>query len=189
MQISDQYICDLIRNRKKKGIEELYHKYYKLLVVWADTFLNDLSVAEDLVQEFFIAIWEKRYLENIHFANLKTYLYISVRHRVLNQLDRKDPLREVCGMEKIYPLWEEYDSGLDHIIVRVHKAVESLPPRSREVVECVYLNNMKYKDVAEKLHVSVATVKTLLVNSLKSLRKTLNSNLEFLFFFLLRKKN
>ena len=58
----------------------------------------------------------------------------------------------------------------DEMIDQVLKALEALPPRSREVLECVHLKNMKYAEVAELLGISVATVKTLLVRSLKTLR-------------------
>ena len=58
----------------------------------------------------------------------------------------------------------------EDMIDQVLKALDVLPPRSREVLECVHLKNMKYAEVAELLGISVATVKTLLVRSLKTLR-------------------
>ena len=60
MQQKDVQICDLLKNKDAKGMEFLFEEYYKPLVVWGDTFLNDVSRSEDLVQDFLIKLWEKR---------------------------------------------------------------------------------------------------------------------------------
>ena len=49
MQQKDVQICDLLKNKDAKGMEFLFEEYYKPLVVWGDTFLNDVSRSEDLV--------------------------------------------------------------------------------------------------------------------------------------------
>ena len=59
-----------------------------------------------------------------------------------------------------------------------------MPPKGREVVKCVYLKGMKYKEVAELMNVSVSTIKTHLVNSLKTLRLK-SKNCSDLFLLLL----
>ncbi len=187
VQIPDTTICALIRKRNQKGLEYLFQKYYKPLVVWAATFLNEIGVSEDLVQDFFIYVWEKGMLDDVSPASLKSYLYIAVRNRVCNQLQKTDLLREATEIEGIAPIWEEYDDFEEEIVRMVEKAVENLPPRSREIVKCVYLRNMKYKEVAEKLQISVATVKTLLVNSLKVLRRSSADNRKLLLFLYLKR--
>lgn len=86
---------------------------------------------------------------------------------------------------------EEYDDLKDQMMEKVREALERLPERSREVVKSVYLENLKYKEVAEKYGISIATVKTLLVNSLKTLRKEFSvySGIFFLFFLKKVKKS
>lgn len=187
MELSDQIICELLKKRDKQGLEALYQKYYKALVVWADTFLNNIPASEDLVQEFFISIWEKQSLDHTEPDKLKEYLHTSVRNRALNHLEKHDPLRDVYGIDRIVPIWEEYDSGIDDLIARVMKAVEKLPPRSRDVVKCIYVEGLHYKEAAEKLGISIATLKTLLVNSLKTLRSTFGADVEIFFVYLLKK--
>ena len=75
MQIPDTTICSLCRQKNRKGLEYLFQMYYRPLVVWADTFVNDIGGAEDLVQEFFIHIWEKELLDGVKPETLKSYLY------------------------------------------------------------------------------------------------------------------
>ena len=61
MRPIDQEICSLLKVRKIGGMELLFREYYKPLVVWATTFLHDTQRAEDIVQDFFVKLWEKPY--------------------------------------------------------------------------------------------------------------------------------
>ena len=178
---SDETICLLIKRKEKNGIEYLFEKYYRSLVVWADTFIHDMNAAENLVQEFFIRLWEKEMLQNVQPVCLRNYLYVGVRNRALNSLEKTDLLRRVGEIAIPVGVSEEYE---DQMMEKVREALERLPERSREVVKSVYLENLKYKEVAEKYGISIATVKTLLVNSLKTLRKEFSvySGIFFLFF-------
>lgn len=60
MQIPDSTICSLLNQGEEKGMEYLFTRYYKPLVLWAASFLNNIPQSEDLVQDFFIRLWEKR---------------------------------------------------------------------------------------------------------------------------------
>lgn len=77
----DQKICDLLRSRNKKGRDLLFQVYYTSLVLWANTFLNSLPAAEDLVQEFFITVWKDRFYEKFQAHHLSSFLRIVVKNR------------------------------------------------------------------------------------------------------------
>lgn len=187
MHLSDKAICDLLKKGEIKDLEYLFQEYYKPLVLWADTFLNDIALSEDLVQEFFVKLWEKELLSGLTSDTLKSYLYTSVRNRAFNALSKKDTLRNTSDIAGNNRVWEEYDDWEEEVIRQVEEAVGKLPPRSREIVECVYLQGMKYKEVAEKFEISVSTVKTLLVNSLKTLRKETKDEKDLFLFLYLKK--
>lgn len=187
MHLSDEAICDLLKKGEIKDLEYLFQEYYKPLVLWADTFLNDIALSEDLVQEFFVKLWEKELLSGLTSDTLKSYLYTSVRNRAFNALSKKDTLRNTSDIAGNNRVWEEYDDWEEEVIRQVEEAVGKLPPRSREIVECVYLQGMKYKEVAEKFEISVSTVKTLLVNSLKTLRKETKDEKDLFLFLYLKK--
>ena len=189
MIYSSEIICDYLKQRDRKGIKLLFEVYYKPLVLWADTFLNDISRSEDLVQDFFLKLWEQELGNYLQPDTLKSYLYTSIRNRALNLLDKNDPLRLAYELELEDRIWEEYDDGWDEMFCQVESAMNKLAPRSREVVELVYLKNMKYKEVAILLNISLATVKTLLVNALKKLRKECHSENKILFYFFMRNLN
>lgn len=170
--MSDQEICELLKERKIGGMELLFKEYYKPLVVWAATFLHDTQRSEDVVQDFFVKLWEKSFVDKLQPDTLKSYLFTSVRNLALNQLDRIDPLRRACDVARYESPWEEYDSFEDEVFRRVETEIGKLPPRTQEIIRSVYLKGMKYKEVAEELGISVSTVNSLLVKALKKLRQT-----------------
>ena len=172
MRVSDQEICELLKERKIGGMELLFKEYYKPLVVWAATFLHDTQRSEDVVQDFFVKLWEKSFVDKLQPDTLISYLFTSVRNLALNQLDRIDPLRRACDVARYESPWEEYDSFEDEVFRRVETEIGKLPPRTQEIIRSVYLKGMKYKEVADELGISVSTVNSLLVKALKKLRQT-----------------
>ncbi len=172
MRVIDQEICELLKERKIGGMELLFKEYYKPLVVWVATFLHDTQRSEDVVQDFFVKLWEKSFADKLQPDTLKSYLFTSVRNLALNQLDRIDPLRRACDVARYESPWEEYDSFEDEVFRRVETEIGKLPPRTQEIIRSVYLKGMKYKEVAEELGISVSTVNSLLVKALKKLRQT-----------------
>lgn len=185
MRAIDQEICALLKVRKIGGMELLFKEYYKPLVVWGATFLHDTQRAEDVVQDFFVKLWEKSLADKLLPDTLKSYLFTAVRNLSLNQMDKIDPLARACDVAHYESPWEEYDSFEDEVFHRVEVEVGKLPPRTQEIIRCVYLKGMKYKEVAEELGISVATVNSLLVKALKTLRQQADNKDEiavYLFF-------
>jgi RNA polymerase sigma-70 factor (ECF subfamily) len=174
-----------LRRRDEKGLELLFDTHYRPLVMWADSFLQDVTRAEDLVQEFFVRLWERRFVDGLSPAALRAYLFASVRNAAINALGRKDPLRMARGVTRADGAWAEYDDLTERMLQELEREVERLPSRSREVVRAVYVDGLRYKEVAERYAISVATVKTLLVGALKHLREKTRGARDrfFLLFF------
>ncbi len=187
MQVSDQTICLLLKKRNLKGMEYLFKKYYRPLVLWADTFLNHIPHSEDLIQDFFIKIWEKELYLSFLPETLKSYLFTSIKNQALNSAVKRDPLKLASDVKAYERKWEEYDATDEEILQKLEKAIEELPPRSREVVKRVYQRGMRYREVADELGISIATVKTLLVQSLKKIRQD-TYELKKFFLYLFMKK-
>lgn len=185
----DCEICRLLSACNPKGMDLLFDTYYGRLVVWADTFLKDVQLAEGVVQEFFIALWEKKKLKELAAESLTSFLYVSVRNRCLKKLEKQDIFHYTTDLQEVDLACEEYNEKHDRIITQVLQEMENLPPRSREVMEGVFIHGMKYREVAEKYNVSVSTVKTLLGNAVRKLREQLDKEgyAVFLLFFCKKK--
>lgn len=185
METTDNTICSLFNRHQEKGMELLFTRYYKPLVIWAMSLLKSLPQAEDLVQDFFIGLWGKRHKHTLQPETLKSFLYTSVRNLAIDRIKKRDPLFQATPLSFLDKPWEEYDNIREEILLIIKKEIANLPERTREVISCIYLKGMSYKDTARSLGVSVATVNTLLVHALKKLRQIKSSDFDFplLFFF------
>lgn len=190
MYFSDQDILASMRKDKTIGIQRLFDRYYRPLVLFADEFLKDRSAAEDLVQDFFVKLWEDDYLLKVTASTLGSYLYSAVRNRAISFLQRKDVLRnsqELGVIDISVDVVEDIDEERMDIVM---KEVELLPERTRQVVERVMLRGLKYKEAAEELKISINTVKFALKEGTKRLRERLASmGPEVLFYFLRKFSN
>lgn len=83
MYFSDQDILASMRKDKTIGIQRLFDRYYRPLVLFADEFLKDRSAAEDLVQDFFVKLWEDDILLKVTASTLGSYLYSAVKDRAI----------------------------------------------------------------------------------------------------------
>lgn len=188
MQVSNKEICFFLKRGNRRGMDLLFDRYFESLVLWAVTFLGDIDLSKDIVQDFFVDIWKKQEYKKWVPDTLSAYLYISVRNRCYNNLKKKDPLKDVLSLDNVEMLYDEYQDNKEFIINTIIGEVERLPKRGQEVVKCVYLKGMSYKETAAVLQVSVATVKTHLVRSLKTLRLRSTAFDNFLLFIFLSKK-
>lgn len=180
MHHSDEHICRLLRQNNSKGLELMFDHYYKSLVIWSDSFLNNIQTAEDIVQEFFVTFWEKKHFQNLTTGNLRGYIFASIKNRTLKYIAKNDPLKQSLPLFNIVVEILEPDDITDDILQAIKAEIEKLPPRTKEVLLAVYIEGMSYKDTALRFAISVATVNTLLVNALKRLRKVFSDL--FVFF-------
>lgn len=185
MQIPDSTICSLLNQGEEKGMEYLFTRYYKPLVLWAASFLNNIPQSEDLVQDFFIRLWEKRTQTSLQATTFKSFLYTSVRNLAFDRMEKKDPLRHATDLKSSDKAWEEYDTLEEEVLARVKNEIDKLPERSRKIMQCIYLQGLHYKETAAKLGISIATVNTLLVNALKKIRQAYPDITQNIILFLL----
>ena len=175
MQVDDKLICRFLGEHDHRGMEVLFEYYYRPLVLWSDTFLSDIPAAEDVVQDFLVDFWEKRAYERITSGSIRGYLFAAVRNRALKLLEKRDVLREAGGVLPVLVDESDTDWLTEEILQAVEAEIEKLPPRMREVLRAVYIDGLSYRETAEKFVISIATVKTLLVNALKRLRKVFSN--------------
>ena len=93
MRKSDRDILDVFVKNRKEGVRMLFDRYYRPLVLYAGSLIDDDTMAEDLVQEFFVRLWEDDYLKHIEEKALSSYLFSSVRNSCYTYTHKKDVLR------------------------------------------------------------------------------------------------
>lgn len=185
---NEEILCALEAD-KTKGIRLLFERYYHSLVIYSNRILFDPYKAEDTVQEVFVRLWEDDYLSKVPAAGLTSYLFTAVRNSCMTYNTRKDILKSPVELSDIDVPVEAFTSVDEERIERVMYEIGQLPPRTRQVVECVMLKGLKYKEAAAELNISVNTVKFLLKEGTQKLRTKLTNEMFQLFFTFFKKKH
>lgn len=167
----------------EKAFEEVFQLYFKVLAVFAKKFVNDLQVAEDLVQEVLVKLYENRKSVQFH-TSLKAFLFQSVRNKCIDHLrsvksksDHHDHILHVNYAEQ----FDFNDTMIQaELEQRIYNAISELPAQCQQVFKMSRLEGKKNQEIAETLNLSKRTVETQVSNALKRLRKDVFQYLKLL---------
>ena len=176
MRRSDEEILSVLTADKSKGVQLLFERYYRPLVVFATELVRDQMTAEDLVQDLFLALWEGDSLTALKAPALASYLFVSIRNRCYTHLNRKDALRDPVDLADVDVAADTAASISQEIVDRVTEEIKKMSEQTAKVLSCILLDDMKYQECADHLHVSVNTVKTLLRNGMKALGEAMKDD-------------
>ncbi len=158
------------------AFEILFRHYYPGLVIYASKFVQDSTEAEEIVQEFFIRLWEKHHTVKLS-PTLKSYVFQSVKNSSLNFIrDKKvslpiiEELIHRSGSALIFNPDLYVASELQQ---KIESAVSNLPVKCREVFLMSRFRNMKNDEIAQELNISKRTVETHISNAIKVLKTEL----------------
>jgi RNA polymerase sigma-70 factor (ECF subfamily) len=159
--VSDADLLARVGERDHEAFEILYGRYVRPVFSLALRRLGDRGHAEDAVQEAFAAIWRSAATYRPERGAAGGWLYTVARNAIVDRLRRNGPaadaeLPELASAEP-GPAQQAEDSFVSW---RVHRALEELPPREREVIELAYWSGMSQSEVAEFLGLPLGTVKT-----------------------------
>ena len=161
--------------------KELYDTYAPLLIFHAGKYV-DSDTAQDLVQDLFLKVWQKRIFLFLK-EGIKTYLYHAIQHACLDYLKHLDVqdnyVAAVTTRMKIEEIYYNDDPQFlfakDERLERVYKEIERLPEKCREIFTMSYLEERKTAEIAQLLNISTRTVEAQLYKALKLLRSEINS--------------
>jgi RNA polymerase sigma-70 factor (ECF subfamily) len=166
-----------IADGDRAAFEDLYHRYVRSVFGLALRKLGDRSRAEDAVQEVFAAVWRSAGSYKPERGPAAPWLYAVARNAVTDRLRaRVDTPAEVPDRPSTEPGPPE-QAEASYTSWRVHRALEELPEREREVVELAYWSGLSQSEVAEFLHIPLGTVKTRTRSALAHLSDLLEGDL------------
>jgi RNA polymerase sigma-70 factor (ECF subfamily) len=191
----DQQYFSAIKNGDKESFELLFKAYYQPLCFYATKFLGNNNDAEEIVQDVFINIWEKRNTMTDPLS-VRNYLFGAVRNRSLNALKH----RKIVDQHKLNNLKTQLEQSNDDfmqevgLMKKIYTQIDALPPRRREIFILSREYGLKYREIAEKLNISVKTVEAQMGEALKTLRENLKEYKKMMiglviFFFSSKGKN
>ncbi len=184
-QSEEKQLFDRIKNGDEKAFETFFHKYYGHLCLYATKIINNNSAAEEIVQDFFVKIWEKRGQTNIE-TSIKNYLFRSVRNLCFNYIQHNKT--KIKYTQKVISELENNFSDDDNypeieLTQKIEESINSLPEKRKEIFKLSRQEGLKYKEIAEKLNISIKTVETQMSLAIKTLRDKLKNYSSFFTFF------
>lgn len=150
------------RHDEKKIFGKLFELYFTRLKKFALSFVKDEVLAEEVVMDVFLKLWERRSkLDTID--NLTTYLFVAVRntcHNYLRKINRQrfDSLDEVHVELKSYDHLPDDELLSNEMLQQLHIAVEALPPKCKIIFKLLREEGLSRKDTAKVLNISANTI-------------------------------
>jgi RNA polymerase sigma-70 factor (ECF subfamily) len=184
---TDEQLLQLMASDNREAFTELYNRYWDKTFAVAYHRLDDEHEAEEVVQEVFLSIWQRR-------ANLKlthtmaTYLSVAVKYRVINHLDRQYRKQQHLD-ELTFTSTETEDSTMQwleekELRKRLDHSISQLPEKCRIVFLLSRDENKTYAEIAAELGISQKTVEAHMSKALGTLRQSLGVSLPLLFLLL-----
>ncbi len=163
-----------IKTGDYNAFEILFNRYYNFLCNSALMFVKDSFLAEDIVQEVFVKIWETRTVINIT-SSIKSYLFIAVKNRSLNKIQSETVRKEYSSRflnqqnNEVLQVELEQEEFREHL----YRCIQKLPPRCKDVFLESRFKEMKQEQIAAKMHISLKTVKTQVSKALRYIQNCL----------------
>lgn len=172
-ELNDEALFALIEKGDERAFTQAYDRYHKLLYVLAYRYLMNANMAEDVVQHVFSRLWEFRTELRVGIS-LKNYLFTMTKNHVLNLIRNEN-----TAITKNYEMAQSAPAYEDNLIENLekkelmsnfYKAVDMLPVQKREICLMKVREELTNQEIAERMKLSVNTVKTHYSEALKLLR-------------------
>jgi len=172
----ERFLITRLNQGDPDAFSEIYHAYFKDLVMFAFSIIKDMASSEEIVQDTFVKLWEDHAKLDVK-NSLKSILLKSVQNRCIDWHRHKKIISNhteyilnntsllECDTEN-YILWSELN-GL------IETAMTNMPEKFREAYDMNRNKGLKYQEIAEELSVSVKTVEARISKALEFLRKEL----------------
>lgn len=188
-EITDLDLVKGLQDNKEEALTKIYNKYWEVMYMAAYNLVKDQSVCEDIVQEVFISLWQRREKLAIK-TSLKSYLYTSTVYKVYDHFNKnKKMLKD--------ELFDDFENKIEtsnpetklmhqELISYLDSIIDTLPDKCKEVYKLSRENMLSNKEIAEQLNISQRTVEGHISKALKILKESLGVavSIEFVILFL-----
>jgi len=167
--------------KTESAFEHTYSMYFRKLVRFSEGYVLSEADAENIVQDVFLYLWEKKYpLETV--LHIQSFLFELTKRKCVDFLrrkvmsaEKKHILQDMIMQEYLYNMYalETFEERLleqEDMFDKLNDAIQSLPPQCREVFLLSKKDGWTHKMIAEKMNISTATVNNHIVQALKKLK-------------------
>lgn len=185
-QVDNGEVTEQLRTGNLKTFEMIFNQYYQPLVQYGNTFMKDIDEAEDVVQQVFVSVWEKRESTDIH-TSLRALLYRAVHNACLNRIKQQKIRRDFAQSEVQQQSEASVSDPLQEkeLKQKIEDAITLLPEQCAKIFRMSRFEQLKYQEIADQLGLSVKTIENQMGKALKLMRENLKEYLPALIFFFL----
>jgi RNA polymerase sigma-70 factor (family 1) len=187
MDLQDSEIIEGIANGNKKIFDMIFKKFYPGLCSFANDYLRSIDIAQEITQEVFLYLWENQGKIEIKIS-LKAYLYRSIHNRCMNyirdnsslshkriHIDQLKSQSDLLFIEISDSIFDQIFS--DQVEKELEQTIENLPEQCKIIFRLNRYENLSYPEIAQKLDVSLSTVKTQMSRAMNKLHEKMSKYL------------
>ncbi len=184
--LDDPALMNMIAQQHPDALSELYDRYSNLVFSVALRVVNERNAAEEITVDVFTRVWERASLYQEDRASVGTWLATLARHKGIDLLRRMHthPEQSFSAAEEEEPSIPMRESGPEELAeiglqrIRIRRAMASLPPEQRIVLEMAYYQGLTHREIGEKLGEPLGTIKTRLRLAMQKLRHSLADEMD-----------
>lgn len=177
--LPDTELLQLLQANDEEAFTVLYHRYATLLYKYAAARITHAEDAEELVQNLFLWLWEKRE-QLAHVDPLKAYLYSAIRHRVADhfahQAVRQKHREHIINFETFSANPTEAQANLHDLERLIEQRIATLPANCQTAFRLSRQQHLTIAEVAERMQLSTGTVENYITQALRELRSSLHKS-------------
>ena len=179
---TDTVLMQAIQQKVLGALEEMYDRHHGKALAVAYRVLEDRSLAEDVVQEAFLAVWRQAEEFRPDRGNVQAWFFSIVRHRAIDLTRRGSFKRERVSIDELEvepgspDPWHQVSENIDQ--EQVKKAVEALPKEQMEVINLAYFGGHTQQEISEMIGAPLGTVKSRVRLAMQRLRDLLKQTVE-----------
>jgi len=178
----DALIFDKIKLGSEAAFESIFRKYYLRLCHYVFKYVENMPDAEEIVQETYLNIWDKRLTLEIS-TSFRSYLYASAKNRALNSIRNASRRKGHLSVISTYKNHSEdalSDLSVNEINDQLFLALENLPPKCKRIFEMSRMEGLKHKEIAQKMEIKIKTVENQIGIALRYLKENLSDYLKII---------
>ena len=184
---SDLELLYLLKEGDEEAFEIIFHTYFEKLCLFSESIIKDHEAAEEIVEELLLQLWLNCTVNPVE-KSIKSYLYQSTYNNSIKYISRqrKDTVRiggpDNDGSEEQLAELQTCDYSVSNLILKELEskavaAIQSLPKQCREIYLLNRDHDLKYHEIAEKLNITVGSVKKQMSRAFSRLREELKEYL------------
>lgn len=168
----DIFLLKLIRKEDEQAFRYLFDRYFTSLCRFVRVYVRESLIAEEIVLDVFVNIWEKRKNLDIK-VSWKSYLFQAAKNRALNYLRDNDRYVTTSDWTLFDKAEVDYTVEMNELTRLIKEAIDSLPEKTKEVFRKSRMDYLTNKEIAGELDVTVKNVEAHITNAIKLIKKHL----------------